>query len=49
VNAVPDVFKIENVEDLDFIILGCDGIFDVMSNEECCEVVWETVELFRFR
>ena len=32
--------------DLDFLILGCDGIFDVMSNEECSEIVWETVHLF---
>jgi serine/threonine protein phosphatase PrpC len=33
--------------DLDFAFLGCDGIFDVLSNEEINEVIWETVEEFK--
>ena len=29
------------MRDHDFIVLGCDGIFDKMSNKEVVDVVWE--------
>lgn len=41
--AQPDIkcFKIE--ESYDFILLGCDGIFDKLSNFQVIRAVWETV------
>ena len=37
--ALPDITEIELNEDFNLIILGCDGIFDVLSNEEILECV----------
>lgn len=28
---------------MDYALLGCDGIFDVLTNEEVNEIIWETV------
>mmetsp|Transcript_2479 Transcript_2479/g.3811 ORF Transcript_2479/g.3811 Transcript_2479/m.3811 type:complete len:190 (+) Transcript_2479:193-762(+) len=33
--------KISDV-DHDFVILGCDGIFDRMSTEHCCQEIWSS-------
>jgi serine/threonine protein phosphatase PrpC len=30
--------------DTDFIVLGCDGIFDKLDNEDTSECVWKTVK-----
>lgn len=38
VSCVPDVTNV-TAKDGDFVLLCCDGIFDVMSNEECVEFV----------
>jgi len=42
--ATPEItsFKL-NSTDHDFIVLGCDGIFDKMSNEHIVECVWNSV------
>lgn len=42
--ATPEItsFKL-NSTDHDFIVLGCDGIFDKMSNENILECVWNSV------
>jgi protein phosphatase 2C family protein 2/3 len=37
--ALPDITEIELNDEFNFIILGCDGIFDVLSNEEILECV----------
>ena len=37
--ALPDITEIELNNEFNFIILGCDGIFDVLSNEEILECV----------
>ena len=37
--ALPDITEIELDEDFNFMVLGCDGIFDVLSNEEILECV----------
>ena len=37
--ALPDITEIELDNDFNFIVLGCDGIFDVLSNEEILECV----------
>ena len=37
--ALPDITEIELNEEFNLIVLGCDGIFDVLSNEEILECV----------
>ena len=37
--ALPDITEIELSEEFNLIVLGCDGIFDVLSNEEILECV----------
>ena len=41
--ATPDIkaFKIKDSHDC--ILLGCDGIFDKMSNKDCIDTIWQTV------
>lgn len=41
----PDVLDYD-VEEMDFIVLGCDGIFDKLSSEEIVATVWETIHHF---
>ena len=37
----PDIFIFDlNKRDIDFFIMGCDGIFDQMSNEEIMDCAW---------
>lgn len=38
--AEPDItcFKIRNNND--FILIGCDGIFDKLSNKDCVHLAW---------
>ncbi len=35
--ALPDITEIELSEEYNFIVIGCDGIFDVLSNEDLME------------
>ena len=37
--ALPDITEIELSEEYNLIVLGCDGIFDVLTNEEILECV----------
>ena len=37
--ALPDITEMELDDDFNFMVLGCDGIFDVLSNEEILECV----------
>ena len=40
--ALPDITEIELDDEYNFIVMGCDGIFDVLKNEElleCIEIV----------
>ena len=43
--ATPDIttFKIGHNSEHDFVVLGCDGIFDKMSNEDLVQCVWNSV------
>ena len=37
--ALPDITEIELNDEYNFIVIGCDGIFDVLSNEELLECI----------
>ena len=39
--ALPDITEIELDEDFNFLVIGCDGIFDVLTNEQ----IWECVKI----
>ena len=37
--AMPDITEIELNDEYNFIVIGCDGIFDVLTNEELLECI----------
>ena len=44
VSAVPEITKIQITQDLDFIALGSDGIFDRLSDQELVDEAWSVVK-----
>lgn len=42
--AEPDItaFKIRN--NFDFILIGCDGIFDKVESRECVHLIWQSIQ-----
>lgn len=42
--ATPEIFKYD-ISDADFILLGCDGIFDQLSNKEVNDCAWMVIKL----
>ena len=46
ISAKPEVFKISNPNDLDYIFLGCDGIFDIMENSEINMLITDKISEF---
>ena len=42
ITAIPEIFSYKITDDTDFIILGCDGIYDCLSNEDLVKCVWMT-------
>ncbi|XP_007256730.3 protein phosphatase, Mg2+/Mn2+ dependent, 1Ab [Astyanax mexicanus] len=45
VSPEPEVYEIEREEDDEFVVLACDGIWDVMTNEELCDFVRSRLEV----
>ena len=41
----PDIKAFKIQKEHDFIVLGCDGIFDKLSNEDVSQCVWNSVNL----
>lgn len=44
VTANPDIFEYELTGEEDFIIMGCDGIWETKSNEEMVEYIYEKLK-----
>ena len=38
--AEPDITAFKIKSNFDFIIIGCDGIFDKLDNKDCVQLVW---------
>ena len=38
--STPDIKSFELGNNIDFILIGCDGIFDVLDSYECAECAW---------
>lgn len=47
VSAEPEIQIIPYSTDIDYVMLGCDGIFDSLTNEEVNAIIWETIEYYR--
>jgi serine/threonine protein phosphatase PrpC len=41
--ATPEIHSYELTENVDYVLLCCDGIFDVLTNDEVNDIIWETV------
>ena len=44
VACIPDVESFQITKHHDFIVLGCDGIFDKLSNEDVSQCVWSSTK-----
>jgi len=40
VSAEPDVFEVDVGDDLDFVVLACDGVFDRLDSDYVVNLVW---------
>ncbi|XP_064599848.1 protein phosphatase 1B-like isoform X2 [Liolophura sinensis] len=45
VSPEPEIFVMDRSQDDEFLILACDGIWDVMTNEELCDFVRSRLKL----
>ena len=43
--ATPEIKVFQITKQHDFIVLGCDGIFDKMNNEDIGSCVWSSCNL----
>lgn len=41
VTPTPDIFVHQITDQDEFIVLACDGVWDVMTNQEVCDLVHE--------
>lgn len=41
--STPEIVEFELSDDHDFILIGCDGVFDKISNNMLIKRVWSTV------
>ena len=44
ITANPDTFEYEMPADLDFIFMGCDGVWERKSNDEMCEWIYSKLK-----
>lgn len=43
----PDVIEKDFDDQMDFVFLGTDGIFDVLSNQKIIEIIWSTIDYYK--
>ena len=43
VTCLPDIVERKIDEDWDFIVLACDGIWDVLTNQQVCDFVTQRI------
>jgi serine/threonine protein phosphatase PrpC len=41
ITANPDIVVENLTSDINFIVIACDGIWDCMTNQECCDFITE--------
>ena len=39
----PDIKSFRIQDNFDFIMIGCDGIFERLSNRDCVDQIWNTI------
>ncbi|ORC93159.1 putative protein phosphatase 2C [Trypanosoma theileri] len=39
VTALPDIVQLKSSPDDDFIVIACDGVWDVLSNQDACDLI----------
>ena len=44
ITAQPDVQHVKLVEDDQFFLLACDGVWDVLTNQEACDFVLKRLQ-----
>jgi protein phosphatase 2C family protein 2/3 len=47
ISCEPEIHVIPHSAELDYVLLGCDGIFDTLTNEEVNAIIWETINYYR--
>lgn len=43
ITAYPDTVALERTADDDFLVLACDGVWDMLSNQECVDFIYERI------
>ena len=43
----PEITTFPFTPNTDYALLACDGVFDVLTNEEVNEIIWETVDYYK--
>jgi serine/threonine protein phosphatase PrpC len=44
ITANPDIVEEDLTNDINFIVIACDGIWDCLSNQECCDFISERLK-----
>ena len=39
VTAMPEIYKLPITDDMEFIVMGCDGIWDCVGPQELCDYI----------
>lgn len=42
--SIPEITVIEETEDIDFIIMGCDGVWDCVKRQNVCEFIYKEIK-----
>lgn len=44
ITANPDIVEEDLTNDINFIVIACDGIWDCLTNQECCDFISERLK-----